>query len=149
MSNGYADSGYVDDGYWDGAQAGAGTYTGAYSMVVRSRPTMFGRTGTMECIKLFEKSANLVENFLADEEEKAVTDATVLFTLVDQNQEPVPGLAYPQTMQNEGDGRYSINLPSSLEIVRGENYWAQFASSSLSKGPHYQETLAICVVNRR
>jgi len=102
----------------------------------------------MECIVLHEKSYNRVTVTLKDENQVPVTDAVITLTLVDQNQEIVSGEAFPQTMDNEGAGDYSLMLPDDLGISRGNNYWAQIRSSSPSRGVLYQEVLCKCEVVR-
>lgn len=101
-----------------------------------------------DCLILIEKSSNRITVVLQDEAQQPVTDAVVELTIVDQNQEIVPGIAFPQTLDNQGNGIYNIVLGSLLEIVRLMNYWAQIYSVSPTKGDLYQEVLCKCVVLR-
>ena len=102
----------------------------------------------MDCLILVEKTSNKIEVTIWDDTQSPVTDATIQVTVVDQNQEAVPGIAFPQTMTNEGGGVYSVLLAGDLEIVRNQNYWVQIQSSSPTRGDLYQEALAKCMVMR-
>jgi hypothetical protein len=101
-----------------------------------------------DCIKLIERSSNKITVTLWDESKQPVTDSVVNLTIVDQNQEIVGGVAFPQPMDNQGNGVYEVILPGDLEIVRTENYWAQIASASPTNGDLYQEVLCKCLVLR-
>ena len=103
----------------------------------------------MKCITIYEQSSNRIWIQLFDSDGEPVTDATVNLTMVDQNQEPVSGVAWPQELTNQGNGVYDITLPGTLGAIRNQSYWSQFDGTSPAKGDVYVETLTKCTVVRK
>lgn len=54
----------------------------------------------------------------------SVAGADCALTLYDENDDPVTGQAWPVTMADEGSGRYTGTLESTLDLVPGRNYRA-------------------------
>lgn len=95
-----------------------------------------------QVIDLYQQSSNLIGVELFDSGDSPVADATVELTILDHNREELAGTAWPQTLTSDGEGGYSITLPSTTDIDHGLNYFLVIDCSSPTKGDIYIELYA-------
>ena len=75
-------------------------------------------------MSLYVGTDNLLTNTVTDQDDNAVTGATVEATVLESDASTeVAGMTFPASFSDDGSGNYSVTLESTLDLTVGELYW--------------------------